>query len=189
ELVEIRTPCGTRIVDENVEFCFALFDFACEHLDSGHGGDVDSQRDAFAAIFGRKFFRGGLARPCLPRRDIDPGCTLAEKSRGDHPADAPRSAGHQRDAAVKRKQILEHALLPCILPLVLSARRRQVKNRCEAKRYAEVDRPRSDPGLMVRDAAHAAPHHEGPRQSLATCTVNGALNSLMIGSAKSLLSR
>ena len=57
-------------------FGFALLDLARQHLDAGHGGNIDRQRDAFAAIFGREFFRGGFARARLARRDVDPGRAL-----------------------------------------------------------------------------------------------------------------
>jgi hypothetical protein len=77
----------------------------------GHGGNIDRQRDAFAAIFGGQLFRGRLAGSRLARGDVDLRRTLAKKSRSDHLADAARSSGHQCDAAIKRKQILEHASL------------------------------------------------------------------------------
>src|SRR5882757_1608311 len=48
------------------------------------------------------------SRPCLARGDVDLGSTLREKPGRDHLADAARSPGHERDAALQRKQILEH---------------------------------------------------------------------------------
>ena len=45
-----RAPGGAGIVDQDVELRFALGDLGGQHLDAGHGGDVDRQRDAFAVI-------------------------------------------------------------------------------------------------------------------------------------------
>ena len=108
KLVEIRAPRRAGIVDEDIELRLALPDLGRQHLDAGHGGNIDRQRDAFAAIVGRKLLRGRLARAGLARGDVDLGRALGEKAGRDHLADAARSARHQRDAALERKQILEH---------------------------------------------------------------------------------
>ena len=127
KLVEIRTPGCAGIVDQDIELRFALLEFGCQHFNAGKGGNIDRQRDAFAAIFGRKFLRGGLARSGLARRDVDFRGALAEKSGCYHLADAARAPGHQRDAALERKQILEHAVLPLILSAVLGVGIERVK--------------------------------------------------------------
>ena len=111
KFVEVRAPRRAGIVDEDIELRLALLDLGRQHLDAGHGGDVDRQRDAFAAIGRRKLLRGGLAGAGLARGDVDLRRALREKSGRDHLADAARSPGHQRDAALQRKQILEHAFL------------------------------------------------------------------------------
>jgi hypothetical protein len=67
KFVEIRAPCRARIVDEDVEPWLKLLDLAGEHLDPGEARNVDRQRDAFGAIFGRKLSRGRLARRRLAR--------------------------------------------------------------------------------------------------------------------------
>ena len=59
------------IVDENVQLRLALLDLGRQHVDAGHGGNVDRQRDAFAAIFRREFVRGRLARSGLARGDVN----------------------------------------------------------------------------------------------------------------------
>ena len=80
EFVELRAPCGAGIVDEDVEFRLALDDFGGELVAAVHGRNVDRQRDAFAAIFGRELLRGGLAGAGLARGDVDLRRALAEES-------------------------------------------------------------------------------------------------------------
>jgi hypothetical protein len=98
EFVEVRAPCRARIVDQDVELRLALADLGGEHLDACHRRDVDRQRDAFTGIFAGQFLRGRLAGRRFSRSDVDLRRPLAEKSRRDHPPDAARAAGHQRDA-------------------------------------------------------------------------------------------
>ena len=113
EFVELRAPCRACIVDEDVELRLQLDDFASELVAAFDRRNVDRQRDAFAVIGGGEFLRGRLAGPGLARGDVDLRRALREKSGRDHLADAARAARHQRDAAVKREQILEHAFLHC----------------------------------------------------------------------------
>src|SRR5258706_13899236 len=57
--------------------------------------------------------------PALRAVMLDFRRALAEKSGCYHLADAARASGHQRDAALQRKQIFEHLALPWILSTVL----------------------------------------------------------------------
>ena len=113
EFVELRAPGRACIVDEDVELRLQLDEFASQLVAAFDRRDVDRQRDAFAVIGGGEFLRGRLAGPGLARGDVDLRRALREKTGRDHLADAARAARHQRDAAVKRKQILEHAFLHC----------------------------------------------------------------------------
>ena len=113
KFVELRAPCRAGIVDEDVELRLQLDEFGGELVAAFDGRDVDRQRDAFAVIGGGEFLRGRLAGPGLARGDVDLRRALREKTGRDHLADAARPARHQRDAAVERKQILEHAFLHC----------------------------------------------------------------------------
>jgi hypothetical protein len=101
EFVELGAPRRARIVDEDVQFGFALLDLGRQHLDAGQIGNVDRQCDAFAVILRRELFRAGLARSRLARGDIDPHSTMREKAGRDHLADAARAAAHQRDPALQ----------------------------------------------------------------------------------------
>ena len=147
-----------------------LPDFRRQHLDAGHGGNIDRQRDAFAAIFRGKFFRGRLARPRLACGDVDLRRALGEKSACNHLADAARSAGYQRDAALERKQILEHAYPPLILSAVLSAGARECLERERAPRSiaegitteaASRSRVQGRHNLRRIDPAKTVPHRGG----------------------------
>ena len=121
KLVEVGAPGRTRIVNEDIELGFALDDLGGQPLAAGIGRDIDRQRDAFAAIFRGEFLGGCFAGSGLARGDVNLRCALAEKTAGDHLADAARAAGHQGDAALQRKQILEHEILRLILSALLSA--------------------------------------------------------------------
>jgi hypothetical protein len=101
--------------------------FGCQHVDAGHARDIDRQCDAFAAIFRGQFLRGRFAGSGLARGDVDLRRALGEETAGDHLADAARAAGHQGDAALERKQVLEHEVLRLILSGLLSAGIARVK--------------------------------------------------------------
>ncbi len=165
KLVEIRAPRRAGIVDEDIQLRFALPDLGRQHLDAGHGGNIDRQRDAFAAIFRRQFLGGRLARSGLARGDVDLRRALAEKAGRDHLADAARSPGHQRDAALQRKQILEHAP-PWLLPMVLgeassmSQGKPLSSSRCRKHRAKpETQRVRGDDQVAYAASMRRKPFH------------------------------
>jgi hypothetical protein len=134
-----------RIVDEDVELWFALLDFRSQHLDAGHGGNIDRQRDAFAGILSGELFRRRLASGRFPRGDVNFCRALIEKSGCDHLADAARSSGHHRDSVLKRKQILEHAFSPLVLIVSVAGVKKQLfpsppvgEGGCDAKHRRRV---------------------------------------------------
>src|SRR5262249_23165222 len=108
KFVDLRSPGRACIIDEDVERGLALDDLGGQLFAARDRRDIDRQRDAFAAIFRRELPGGRLARPGLARGDVDLRRAVAEKSGRDHLADATRTARDKRNAALERKQILEH---------------------------------------------------------------------------------
>src|ERR1700735_596045 len=77
-----------------------------ERLHALDGRDVRRDGEAGAALL-RQLRRGPVALRGLARRDVDPRA-LRKKAPRNHLADAARTAGHQRRAALEREQISHH---------------------------------------------------------------------------------
>src|SRR6266566_4458841 len=104
EVLEAGAPGGSCIVDENIQPFLATLHFPGQPLDLVHSRQIRRYGDALPDA--RQLPGERIARIRLARRDVDLGAVL-DIAASDHFADAPASAGDQRDLAAHTEQLLD----------------------------------------------------------------------------------
>ncbi len=103
ELVDGQAPGQAGVVDQHVQPPFALGDGFRQRFAAGDVAQIAGDRGAVAELAQAALgFRAGIL---LARRDVDAGAG-AHQPLGDHQADAPGAAGHQRHLAANAEQML-----------------------------------------------------------------------------------